>query len=322
MSDLRSFRGFFFVWGILCGVLLIVMASGLTKLCGGCTIPLSLAAGVGLQRLRLSVRRGLAGAFVTVGLAFCAMGSPLIAHGQFARSPTRIDADVLSAVAAIEANSSAVPPTVLSEEGIRNRVREFEAAYNAGDADALAAIYAVDATHTYALGFTHRGRAEIGKGLKEQFAGPFKGTRMAITPLHIRSLSSSIGVEEAPSRFRASRGADGAVLPPFDGFCLVVYQKDGDNGCRGRSVHGAATASSAVGDPVPKTSRRGTNRGGEAANDAGGSELGDYNLVTRTSSCPSRTWTRSPRGRERSARITSRWRSPHRRGRPGSAPPT
>ncbi len=117
MSDLRSFRGFFFVWGILCGVLLIVMASGLTKLCGGCTIPLSLAAGVGLQRLRLSVRRGLAGAFVTVGLAFCAMGSPLIAHGQFARSPTRIDADVLSAVAAIEANSSAVPPTVLSDRG-------------------------------------------------------------------------------------------------------------------------------------------------------------------------------------------------------------
>ncbi len=114
------------------------------------------------------------------------------------------------------------------EEGILRRVREFEAAYNAGDADALAAIYAVDGTHTYALGFTHRGRTEIGKGLKEQFAGPFKGTKMAITPLRIRALSSSIGVEEASFTLSGLKGADGAVLPPFGGFCLVVYQKDGD----------------------------------------------------------------------------------------------
>ena len=114
------------------------------------------------------------------------------------------------------------------EDAIRNRVKEYEAAYNAGDADALAAIYAVDGTHTYALGFTHRGRAEIGKGLKEQFAGPFKGTRMTITPLHIRPLSPSIGVEEAAFTLSGLRDASGQELPPFGGFCLVVYQKDGD----------------------------------------------------------------------------------------------
>ena len=57
---------------------------------------------------------------------------------------------------------------------IRERVKQYESAYNSGDGDAVAAIYAVNGTHTYALGFTHRGRLEIGKGLKEQFAGPMR----------------------------------------------------------------------------------------------------------------------------------------------------
>jgi uncharacterized protein (TIGR02246 family) len=96
------------------------------------------------------------------------------------------------------------------EEAIRNRVRQYEAAYNAGDADKLAAIYAVDATHTYALGFTHRGRTQIAKGLKEQFAGPMKGTRISITPLHIRSISP------------------GVAVPPINGLCLGVYRKEAD----------------------------------------------------------------------------------------------
>src|SRR4030042_4962862 len=81
------------------------------------------------------------------------------------------------------------------EEAIRNPVKQYEAAYHAGDADAVAAVYAVNGTHTYALGFTHRGRLEIAKGLREQFAGPMKGSSIAITPLHIRAISPQVAVE-------------------------------------------------------------------------------------------------------------------------------
>lgn len=38
------------------------------------------------------------------------------------------------------------------EVAIRERVRQYETAYNAGDADAVAAIHAVDGTHTYGAG--------------------------------------------------------------------------------------------------------------------------------------------------------------------------
>jgi uncharacterized protein (TIGR02246 family) len=114
------------------------------------------------------------------------------------------------------------------EAGIRARVKQYEAAYNAGNAEAVAAIYAVNGTHTYALGFTHRGRLEIANGLKEQLAGPLKGTRMTITPLHIRPLSSDVAVEEASFSLSGLKDASGTALPPVNGLCLGVYQKDGD----------------------------------------------------------------------------------------------
>jgi uncharacterized protein (TIGR02246 family) len=114
------------------------------------------------------------------------------------------------------------------EEAIRSRVKQYEAAYNAGDADAVAAIYATHGTHTYALGFTHRGRVQIAKGLKEQFAGPMKGTRISITPLHIRSLSPGVAIEEASFSLTGFKDPTGALMPSINGFCLGVYQKDGD----------------------------------------------------------------------------------------------
>jgi len=114
-----------------------------------------------------------------------------------------------------------------ADTAIRNRVKQYEAAYNAGDADAVATIYAVDGTHTYVFGVTHRGRVEIANGLKAQFAGPIKGTRMTITPLHIRLLSSDIAVEEASFSVSGLKDASGTALPPANGFCLAVYQKDG-----------------------------------------------------------------------------------------------
>ena len=125
-----------------------------------------------------------------------------------------------------------VPGMISSEESvdaaIRNRVKQYEEAYNAGDAEALAAIYAVDATHTYALGFTHRGRVEIANGLREQFAGPFKGTRMAITPLHIRAISADVAIEEASFILTGLKDASGVDLPPVSGICLAVYRKEAE----------------------------------------------------------------------------------------------
>ncbi len=119
-------------------------------------------------------------------------------------------------------------PSVV-ETAIRDRVRQYEAAYNAGDADAVGAIYAVDGTHTYALGFTHRGRHEIADGLRGMFAGPLKGTRITIDPLHIRAISSDVAVDEVSFSLEGLEEPGGTALPRVTGMCLGVYQKQGDH---------------------------------------------------------------------------------------------
>lgn len=117
-SDTRSLKcasSFFLVWTFLCGLLLVVMASGLTKLCGGCTIPLSIAAGVGLENIRLSARSKLAAVFFFLGIALSSIASPALVHIRFARRIERTDAELLLAQAAIQEDSSSVFPTVLSD---------------------------------------------------------------------------------------------------------------------------------------------------------------------------------------------------------------
>jgi uncharacterized protein (TIGR02246 family) len=111
------------------------------------------------------------------------------------------------------------------DAAIRARVKEYEAAYNAGDADAVAAIYAPDGSHTYVLGFTHRGRVEIAQGLKELLAGPLRGTRIAIKPEHIRAVTADVAVEEASFTLEGLKDSAGSPLPAATGLCLGVYQR-------------------------------------------------------------------------------------------------
>jgi uncharacterized protein (TIGR02246 family) len=116
-----------------------------------------------------------------------------------------------------------------ADAAIRQVVKRYETAYNRGDADAVAAIYAPDATHTYAIGITHRGRGEIAQGLREMLAGPLRGTQMELNPVRIRSLSSEIAVEEAAFTLTGLRGPDGTAMPPVAGLCLAVYQREAEN---------------------------------------------------------------------------------------------
>lgn len=114
-----------------------------------------------------------------------------------------------------------------AEAPIREAVQKYVAAFNAADADAAAATYAPDATHTYALGFTHRGRVEIAGGLRELFAGPMKGAKISITTLRVRSLAPTIAVEEEAFSLKGLVSPDGGPLPPVQGLCLAVHERHG-----------------------------------------------------------------------------------------------
>jgi uncharacterized protein (TIGR02246 family) len=114
-----------------------------------------------------------------------------------------------------------------ADAGVRQQLGRYLEAYNRADVDAMAAIYAPDASHTYAFGLTHHGRTEIAQGLREMFAGMMKGTQMEAVPLRIRSISTDVAIEEAAFTTTGVRGPDCAALPPIKGFCLAVYQRQG-----------------------------------------------------------------------------------------------
>jgi uncharacterized protein (TIGR02246 family) len=122
-----------------------------------------------------------------------------------------------------------IPSIVFSQETkedeVRKRIQEFEDAYNKGDAKAVASIYDINATHTYANGITHRGRLEIQNGLEEMLAGPMKGTQMKLTPEVIRFPADNVAVEEASFIMTGLKMPDGKEVPPIKGFCLAVYHK-------------------------------------------------------------------------------------------------
>jgi uncharacterized protein (TIGR02246 family) len=123
----------------------------------------------------------------------------------------------------------AVPADQADETAIRKRVQEYVDAWNRGDAKAAAAVYAVDGTHTYVLGFTHRGRVAIEKGLEELLAGSWKGTRITLKTNAVRFLKPDVAVEDETFTVAGLKTPEGTELPAVEGPCLVVHQKrDGE----------------------------------------------------------------------------------------------
>ncbi len=112
------------------------------------------------------------------------------------------------------------PPDV----AIPDMVHEYVRAFNAGDADAAAATYTPTGSHTYAMGFTHHGRTEIARGLKEMLAGPMKGAQISIKSLRITPLAPTVAVEEEAFSISGLKAPDVQALPEVQGLCLVTHQ--------------------------------------------------------------------------------------------------
>lgn len=112
---------------------------------------------------------------------------------------------------------------------IRERVRQYEDAFNRKDAKAVASIYDDDATHTYADGITDSGKEAIEKGLAVSFAGPMKDVKIKLTPERFRFLKDDIVIENACFVLTGLKLPDGTEMPPMDGLCLVIYQFKDDN---------------------------------------------------------------------------------------------
>jgi uncharacterized protein (TIGR02246 family) len=70
----------------------------------------------------------------------------------------------------------------------------FVAAWAKGDATAIAALHAENAIRSTPEGLVHVGRTAIEKALSDAFAGPFKGTKLAVKPGEERTVTPDVVV--------------------------------------------------------------------------------------------------------------------------------
>jgi uncharacterized protein (TIGR02246 family) len=98
-----------------------------------------------------------------------------------------------------QAVSAAPSPTAPSAE-LRQLHADYIAAFDAGNAQALAELFTEDATVMNTFGTIVSGRSAILAALEHSFAGPSQGATLQITPQRTTRVSDDVVVQHGTSR--------------------------------------------------------------------------------------------------------------------------
>ena len=109
-----------------------------------------------------------------------------------------------------------------SEQPAKDRRAEFIAAFNKGDAKAVAAFWTEDATYVDQLGREYKGRAAIEKQYRKAFALS-KGAKLTIHVTSAKQVSPDVALEEGITEVAPAEGGLGTTAR----FSAVLVKKDG-----------------------------------------------------------------------------------------------
>jgi uncharacterized protein (TIGR02246 family) len=109
------------------------------------------------------------------------------------------------------------------ELGKGKRAQAFLAAFNRGDAKAVAAFWTPDGDYVDQVGHKHKGRAALEKLYEKVFAGN-KGAKLTLTITTHKQLTPDVAIEEGTTQVAPADGG-----PPTAGaFSAVLVKKDGE----------------------------------------------------------------------------------------------
>lgn len=127
-------------------------------------------------------------------------------------------------VAAGKQPGPAVAITASAEpDGKGKRVADFIAAFNKGDAKAVAAFWTAEATYVDQAGREIKGRPAIEKLYEKVFAGQ-KGAKLAVNVASARLLSPEVALEDGTTEITPADGGPGTIAR----FSAVLVKKDGE----------------------------------------------------------------------------------------------
>jgi uncharacterized protein (TIGR02246 family) len=109
------------------------------------------------------------------------------------------------------------------EQPAKGRRAEFIAAFNKGDAKALANVWTPDATYVDQVGREYKGRTAI-EQLYQNVFGARKGAKLTIHVTSAKQVSPDVALEEGGTEVTPSEGGPGTVAR----FSAVLVKKDGE----------------------------------------------------------------------------------------------
>ena len=113
------------------------------------------------------------------------------------------------------------PSPQQNDAGITKLLKDYEAAFNKGDAKAIAALYTSDAWRVTPDGRLHVGQAAIQGDYEVAMAGPTKGAKGTLHHGKTRAISPDVSLVEGTSEVTMSSGT-------FKGRYLNTLVRQGD----------------------------------------------------------------------------------------------
>jgi uncharacterized protein (TIGR02246 family) len=114
------------------------------------------------------------------------------------------------------------------EQGIRQTIAEFVAAWNAHDATAFAKAFAADADFTNVMGTGAHGRAAIEAHHAPIFATWFKDSHVTATDVTTRFLTPDLAAVDVRWEMTGARTPDGKEIPLRKGLLNFIMTRSGD----------------------------------------------------------------------------------------------
>ncbi len=114
------------------------------------------------------------------------------------------------------------------DQALKDRVNEFQTAWNKDDTKAMAALWTEDGSLVNPFGATAHGRSEIEKIFVDEHSHAFKATRYEASEVKVQQVTADVAIVDITANISGVHAPDGSAAPDYPHHVVWVFvKKDG-----------------------------------------------------------------------------------------------
>ena len=134
---------------------------------------------------------------------------------------------MMFAAAGGAADEKPIDEKPIDEKPIKDRLDEFQSAWNKDDTKAMAAVFADDGTLINPAGIFAQGRDAIAKVFVQEHTGRFKASTYVTSDVKIHWVTPDVAIADLTANISGVHGTDGAAAPDYPHHVTWVFVKSG-----------------------------------------------------------------------------------------------